>query len=352
MMRFSRSAGGSAAPSGAVQTTDVKINQMRQFVTTLVVLWTAASIAAYIYTQQQNIPSRIALAVTPAFLVELAFYLAPGFPEARAAFDRLGPKSLRAAMLSVSSVIPYLIEAPFTGNFSWNFLSALFAVAIVASFWYVGMGPGALYDLAFLGFMAAVFLSKSFDRGYGHPAPHVALGILGQLMWIRIGLMSVLSIRGFEEAGLLFLPRAREWRIGLEFYVLFLPVAAALSYAVNFAHFRPQPLEWWKFLLLAAGTFLGILWVVALAEEFFFRAFLQSLLAKQLRSDWLGLALASALFGIAHLWFGSFPNWRFAILGGASGIFYGFAFLKGRSVRVSMVTHALVVTTWRVLFTG
>lgn len=328
------------------------MNQMRQFLTTLVVLWTAASIAAYVYTQQQNIPYRIALAVTPAFLAELALYIAPGFPQVRAAFERMGPRSLRAALLSVSAVIPYLIEAPFTGMFSWNFFFALFAVALVASFWYVGMGPSLLYDLAFLGFMATVFLSKSFDRGFGHPAPHVGLGILGQLMWIHVGLMSVLSIRGFEDVGLIFVPRAREWLTGARFYLYFLPVAAVLSYAVNFAHYRPQPLEWWKFLLLGFGTFFGFLWVVALAEEFFFRAFLQSLMAKQLQSDWLGLTLASVLFGVAHLWFGSFPNWRFAIVGAAAGVFYGLAFLKARSVRASIVMHALVVTTWRMFFTA
>ncbi len=326
------------------------MNQMRQFLTTLVVLWTAASIAAYIYTQQQGIPSGIALAVTPAFLVEFVFYLAPGFEEVRAAFDRLGGKSLRAALLAISAVIPYAIEAPFTGTFTWHFFSALLAVALVASFWYVGMDASWLYDVAFLAFMGGVYLSKSFDRGYGHPASHVALGILGQLMWIRLGLMAVLSVRGMGEIRFGFVPAAREWRVGVQFYVLFLPVAVALAYLLNFVHYRPQPLDWWKFLLLMIGTFLAFLWVVALAEEFFFRAFLQALLAKRMRSDWAGLAVASVIFGLAHLWFRSFPNWRFAIVGGAAGVFYGLAFWKAGSIRASMVTHALVVTTWRMFF--
>ena len=288
--------------------------------------------------------------MTPAFLVEFIFYLTPGFAEVRAAFDRLGSKGLRAALLALSAVIPYAIEAPFTGTFTWNFFFALLAVALVASFWYVGMGASLLYDLAFLVFMGAVYLSKSFDRGYGHPAPHVTLGILGQLMWIRLGLMAVLSLRGMGEIRFGFVPEAREWRVGAQFYVLFLPVAAALAYLLKFAHYHPQPLEWWKFLLLLVGTFLAFLWVVALAEEFFFRAFLQVLLAKQMRSQWAGLIMASVLFGLAHLWFRSFPNWRFAALGAASGIFYGLAFLKAGSIRASMVTHALVVTTWRMFF--
>ena len=288
--------------------------------------------------------------MTPAFLVEFVFYLAPGFEEVRAAFGRLGGKSLRAALLAISAVIPYAIEAPFTGTFTWHFFSALLAVALVASFWYVGMDASWLYDVAFLTFMGAVYLSKSFDRGYGHPAPHVALGILGQLMWIRLGLMAVLSLRGMGEIRFGFMPLAQEWRVGVQFYVLFWPVAAALAYLLKIVHYQPRQLDGWKFLLLLIGTFLAFLWVVALAEEFFFRAFLQVLLAKRLGSDTAGLIAASVLFGLAHLWFRSFPNWRFAIAGAVTGVFYGLAFLKAGSIRASMVTHALVVTTWRMFF--
>ena len=53
---------------------------MRQFLTTLSVVWIAACIAAYVYSHQQHISSTLAFAVVPAFLVELAFYLVPGFP--------------------------------------------------------------------------------------------------------------------------------------------------------------------------------------------------------------------------------------------------------------------------------
>jgi len=326
------------------------MNQMRQFLTTLVVLWTAASIAAYIYTQQQGIPTGIALAVTPAFLAELAFYLASGFADVRAVFDRLGSKPLRAELLALSAVIPYLIETTFTGAFELRFFLALLLVVLVAAFWYVWIDAGIWSDLAFLAFMGAVYLSKSFDHGYGHPAPHVALGILGQLMWIRLGLMAVLSLRGMADVRFSFVPLASEWRVGVQFYAYFIPVAVALGYLLNFARYRPQQLDWWKFLLLLIGMFFAFLWVVALAEEFFFRAFLQTVLAKRLGSNWLGLVLASILFGLAHLWFRSFPNWRFAIVGGTAGVFYGLAFQKARSIRASMVTHALVVTTWRMFF--
>src|ERR1700694_1135234 len=108
---------------------DVKMKQMRQFLTTLVVVWTAACIAIYLYSQQQNIPSWIALAVLPAFLVEFAFYLAPGFSAVRAAFERLGSKPVRAVLLSASAVIPYLIESLGTGTVRFSSILALLGAA-------------------------------------------------------------------------------------------------------------------------------------------------------------------------------------------------------------------------------
>ena len=325
---------------------------MRQFLTTLVVIWTAASIAAYFYSQEQHIPQWLLVAVLPAFLIEIAFYLVPGFAAVRKAFDGLGPKILRAALLAASALVPYLIASLGTATFAFSSFLLLLGVALAASFWYALLRPGIAADLLFLALMAAVYLSKIFDHIYGRPFLHVALAVLGQLMWIRVGLLAVLSLRAIEDARFGFLPSPHEWRLGIQWYLGFLPVGIALGYLVRFARFHPPHLEGWKFVLLLIGTFLGFLWVVGLAEEFFFRAFLQQLLARQTHSDRIGLVLASCLFGLAHLSFGRFPNWRFALLGGAAGLFYGLAFLKARSVRASMVTHALVVTTWRMLFAG
>ena len=66
------------------------MKQMRQFLTTLSLVWIAACIAAYVYSQQQHISSSVALAVVPAFLVELAFLLGAGIPSGSKKFDALG----------------------------------------------------------------------------------------------------------------------------------------------------------------------------------------------------------------------------------------------------------------------
>jgi membrane protease YdiL (CAAX protease family) len=287
----------------------------------------------------------------PAFLVEIAFYLAPGFPAVRKRFDALGSKPMRAALLSASAVLPYLMETSRTGSFGAIHFLELLAAILIAAFWYAWTPPGLPWDLLFLGFMAAVYLSRPFDAIYGHPAPHVALGILGQLMWIRLGLMAVLSLRSLDDARVGFVPSREEWRVGVQHYLYFLPVGAALGYWERFARFHLQTMDWWKFPLLLVATFAGVLWVVALAEEFFFRAFLQQVLARRLHSETFGLLAASVLFGLAHLPFRKFPNWRLAIIAGVLGLFCGLALIKSRSVKASMVTHALVVTTWRMFFT-
>ena len=63
-----------------------------------------------------------------------------------------------------------------------------------------------------------------------------------------------------------------------------------------------------------------------------------------------GLAVTSVLFGLAHLPFGQFPNWKMALMAAIAGLFYGWAYQRAGSVRAAAVTHALVVASWKVFF--
>jgi len=286
-------------------------------------------------------------ALLPAFLIEIGFYLMPGFETARKVFDALGPKTLRAVLLVGSGIAPYLMESLRLGTFRFESFLILIALVLIAAFWYALLKPSPLVDLLFLVLMAGVFLSKLFPQIYPRPMPHLQLEVLGRLMWIRLGVMAVLSLRRLENIRFGFLPKRDEWIVGLEQFLYFLPVGALAAFLLHFARFQPVTLVWWKLLLFVPATFFGILWVVALAEEFFFRGLLLQLLTRGLHSEVVGVVLTAVLFGAAHL-----PKWRFAVLAGIAGVFYGIAFVKSRSVRASMVTHALVVTTWRSLFTG
>ena len=60
--------------------------------------------------------------------------------------------------------------------------------------------------------------------------------------------------------------------------------------------------------------------------------------------------VSSVIFGLVHLPYRAFPNWKFAILATVAGWFYGRAYLKTGSIRAAMVAHALTNVTWRVFF--
>lgn len=325
---------------------------MRQFLIALVVVWTCGCVTAFFYFQQQNIPRHLELILVPALLLELTFYLVPGFPEIRKRFDRIKSKAARAALMTATAVVPYLFVSLQLHSFQFLSFILLLTVAGAASFWYVWLKPSTWVDLLFLAFMAVVFLYKIFPGIYVRPFPNLQVEVLGRLMWVRIGLMSVLSIRRLENVRFGFVPEPGEWRIGIEQFLYFIPIGAIAAYWLRVASYRPLAVAWWEYPVYVLGTFLGVLWVLALAEEFFFRGFLQQLLTRGLGSEVAALLVTSVIFGLVHLPMRHFPNWRFAAVAGLAGLFYGFAFIRARSVRACMVTHALVVTTWRILFRG
>jgi membrane protease YdiL (CAAX protease family) len=191
-----------------------------------------------------------------------------------------------------------------------------------------------------------VVLLKVFKEVYIRPHDGLALEALGQAMWIRTGLYAILSVRRVKNVGFGFWPEWREWKIGALYFMMFLPLAAVLGWALRFTnpHWPDENLA------LLPLNFFGTLWVLALGEELFFRGLLQRWMCGWLGNEWAGLLGTSAIFGAVHLWYGAFPNWRFALLAGVAGVFYGLAFRAGKGIRASMVTHALTVTTWLTFF--
>jgi membrane protease YdiL (CAAX protease family) len=322
----------------------------RAYRNTLLISCGLALAIAIPYSLAQHIPRSIMTPFLAAALVEIALYLAPGFAATRAAFERIDPPSARALLLTITAVIPYLIYAFGTHTFHLRRLGLLALLASVAAGWFVLQKARFIVDILFLFFMAAVYMTRVFGSIYIPLAPRAPAEILGHLMWIRMGVFCILSLRKMGGIGFGFLPTRKDWLIGLQQYTLFLPVGIIAAMLLHFA--RPSVIigVWWKEALTAVVTFFGVLWVVALGEEFLFRGVLQQALARRLGSQIASLLFASALFGLVHLPFRQFPNWKFAGLAALAGLFYGMAYQRAGSIRASMVTHALVVTTWRVLF--
>ena len=312
-------------------------------------LWAAGAVAALFYAQDRGIPWATALAVLPAFLLEVSLYFTMGVERLRLRLEKLPPAGV-AVSLVIAAVAPYCLAALALRNFSWHSLGVIAALAVVASFWYVVFPHQTAVDILFLVFIAAVWLARAIPPLYASPLAALPLGLLGQLMWFRTGIFAILSVRRMKNVGFGFWPAAREWKIGVLYFAALVPVAAVAGWALHFARPHLHYAGWERTTLFGLATFFGILWVVALGEEFFFRGLLQQWIAAWLRSEWAGLLLAALLFGSVHLWYRAFPNWRFAVLAGVAGIFYGMAYRQARSIRASMVTHALTVTAWRLFF--
>jgi membrane protease YdiL (CAAX protease family) len=316
----------------------------------LPLVWVGSAIAAYIYSQQFHIPLHLMLAALPACLLEITFYFALGIDRWRARLEKLPPAGA-ALLLTLAAVAPYCVAAVAFGFFRWQSLAVLALLAAAASFWYVLLPHKGGADVLFVLFMAVVFLANIERSQYVNPYPKLQLDVLGRVMWIRTGAFAMLSIRRMKGIGFGFWPRRAEWTIGVAYFAIFLPFAALAGWAVGFAApHAPHTDGWLRISVLALATFFGVLWVLALGEEFFFRGLLQQWLGTWLKSEWIGLGLASVLFGLAHLWLHAFPNWQMVAMAGVAGVFYGLAFRRARSIRASMVTHALTVTAWKVFF--
>ena len=323
---------------------------LRGFWLTLPIVWTVLCIGGAVYARSLDLPSRLAAPVIAAFLWEASFYLVPGFAAVRRAIEERCRPWVLACILAASALVPYCVYTIPTGLFSWPSLGLLAGLAAVASFWYLLLPRNALTDLAFIVFLAAVVLAGFFSAIYPAVAPKVELEIFGQLMWIRLGATVMLSLRRQEGIGFGFVPSAKEWKIGVRQFLYFVPIGVPLALVTGYLRFRLPGMDWWAIAPVAVGTFLGMLWVVALGEEFCFRGVLQQWLASWLRSRTAGLIVASVAFGLVHLPFRAFPNWRFALLAAIAGYFYGRAYQQSGGIRAAMVAHALTNTMLRMFF--
>src|SRR5262249_16783594 len=158
--------------------------------------------------------------------------------------------------------------------------------------WYVILPQQPAVDILLLAIVGGVWISGILQRQYPNPVPKLQLPVLAQLMWFRTGVFAMVTIRKSRDVGFGLWPDGRQWRIGAMYYVLFLPVATAVAWWIGFA--RPRvPSGWEKATIVGIATFFGVLWVLALGEEFFFRGLLQQWMTKWLGSDVAGLLVTS-----------------------------------------------------------
>ncbi len=318
---------------------------LASFRAALLIGWGVLGLAGIWYARAKGIPGWTALPVIAAFCIEYPFYLVPAFPTLRGRFA--GARLILFALLA--ALLPYLACCCGAVQFEWGNLIRVAAVALALSLWYVVLRPSMASDLLFLALVAAVLLLRYFNPIFAPADPHFKdlknIIVIPHLSLISISAMVLMVERRVPDAGYGFVPSAREWRIGLLNFLCFIPVGLPLALLLHATHFAaPKPL------LQVAMTFVGVLWVVALSEDFFLFGVLQNWIAEWTSSGQAAILVTAAVFGLLHLWFGAFPNWKWALVAGVLGWFCCRARNQAGSIRASMVTHALVATTWRAFF--
>jgi membrane protease YdiL (CAAX protease family) len=248
-----------------------------------------------------------------------------------------------------AAVLPYLACCCGAVAFEWLGLARVVAVALVFGLWYAILPPSRLTDVAFLILVAAVLLGRYFNPIYAPLHPEFKdlknVIVIPHLSLISMAVMALMLQRRVPETGYGFVPNNREWRIGLLHFLYFVPVGLPLALLLHATHFATPKPVW-----VIAATFVGIFCVASLSEEFFLRGVLQPWIEEWIWSRSGALILTSVIFGLLHLWLGGFPNWKWALVAGVLGWFCGRARNQAGSIRASMVTHALVATTWRAFF--
>lgn len=283
----------------------------------------------------------------PALLLEALLYFLPVWTPFARRFSSLD-RRLQCALIWLSGILPVLLL-----NIAQGIVPAdlsLLAIALgIVCLWYLLLPQRPLADLLLLAILAAFILLPWFERLYPSPAGTIKLNSLTKLLWLRIGIAIFLFPRKWKVPGFGLWPQKRDWIVGTQQFLLFLAILLPVGFYFKVLRLQLPRVELWVLPFLALGTFLGVLFFVAFGEEFFFRGVLQKTLIQGL-GKWPGIVVSSMAFGAVHLPFRSFPNWRFALLAAVAGIFYGLAFERAKSLRAAMVSHALVVTVWTVLF--
>ncbi len=158
---------------------------------------------------------------------------------------------------------------------------------------------------------------------------------------IDLGLFLFLVVRPLKSLDIGLGLRARELGLALAGVAAILAVALPIGLGIGFLRFETR----WIGLVPAAARLAGLILFVGLPEELLFRGLMQEGFSR-LWSPRIGLAVASVVFGLAHIVKRPFPNWRYALLATLAGLAYGWVYQRTRKVSAAAVTHGAVDWIW------
>jgi hypothetical protein len=306
---------------------------------------------AIIYAQQRHTPWPVVAAVLPALLWEMGCYSAIGFPAVRERLVAWDEGRLRAAII-LAAFIPAVIYPTLLGALNPSGMVILFLVVNLLVFWYSVFPRKPWADLVFAAALIALSLMRRelLWNVYPNAAPNLRLDFLGHLMLIRTAAAVMLLVRRIKGVGFGFIPTSREWKIGLAQFLRSMPFVVATGLALGIIGLGAPTKNPLLLPVYALATFMGYFVVVALGEEFLLRGVILHQLVGMAGSITAARIAVAVISGLVHLPFRGPWNWKVAVLSAVAHWFFGQAFLNAQSIRASMVTHSLVVTTWVMVF--
>lgn len=284
----------------------------------------------------------LALGVAAGLFAFELFLAAPRF---LAGLQRLAgsPGKLLAPLFPLFAVLIYAFGV--SGN--WKTILAATAYTILPALLLAssaGKPPGTWEDYAAVALIWLPVQSRWIARIFPYPPPLTHTLVV--LTALSTGVAAFVFLRRLEGTGYgIDWRRGYAWNFGFHF-IVYAAIAIPLGMKIGFITFNPTHAGARSLPLSVIGTLFFTAW----PEEFLFRGLLQNLLSRTLQNEWAGLIVASAIFGLAHIFHAPYPNWKYVGLAAIAGLFYGRAWMKTRSLVPGTLVHALVDITWHVLF--
>jgi uncharacterized protein len=310
-------------------------------------LYALLLVAFWFVAQHFSVATRIG-GHMPSGFASFALLLAPYWFFGFGAVDWLR-QNLRSRAVRVLApgllVIPYLVFSLTRGEFAWNY-AVIFCVIPIGLAALFEFAPPGTQKLCWQDVLALAVVGVPVEfRLLAGSFPHPGLSALPKFLLVDAALYAFLIVRRLEGVGYDFRASLRDLFVGVREWVFYAPIAIGLGLALGFIEFHRR--------MPGAGSIAAALAVTffffAIPEEFFFRGLLQNMLEARIGKR-RALILASVIFGLSHFNKPLPFNWRYVLLAGIAGIFYGRAWRSRRRIVASGITHALVDVVWGLWF--
>ena len=242
--------------------------------------------------------------------------------------------------MAVRVALPGLLCVVYVLGARWSFAWRWFAVYLFLPVAVAGLLAGRGGDWRSL--LVLLVLGLAVDLRWFEPAWPRGMAVFNKMVLLDAGIWGFGAVRRLEGVGFDLRLRARDLRVGLREFLFYAPMAVVLGLALGFLHAHGQWPAGGRLPVALLFTF----FFIAVPEELFFRGWMQNLLERRVGRGW-ALGVTAVLFGLSHFnKRAAHFNWRYVVLAGMAGVFYGRAWREERRVGASAVTHTLVDTVW------